>query len=178
MTIETLVAQGQTQAHPGLAALDTARLKAMRNASLRECFQRIEDTPYRNEFVARILGREYINDAASRSVGATWYALERIQQGAIWITCGVDAPVDYSSLTGIAMRKVRMLLVLGPDATIRQAFQGIVPTIVSCRSMGEALHKAYMYETTDVSVLFSPATQDGTPTEALGEAFRYEVNEL
>ena len=176
MTIETLAKQGTT--HTGLAGLDTARLKAMRNAALRSCFNRLEDTRYRQEFVARILDREYINDAGARNVDATWYALECMQGGVVWIVCGTDATTDYSRLVPVALRKVRMMLVLGPVGQLRQAFVEVVPVIEECHSMRDALHKAYLYDASDVKVLFSPACNDGTPTSALGEAFRSEVNEL
>lgn len=176
MTIETLAKEGRT--YTGLAGLDTARLKAIRNESLRACFNRMEDTQYRLEFVARILEREYINDAAARTVNATWYSLDSISGGIIWIATGCEYEVDYSRLVPAALRKVRMLLILGNDVQLRRAFSDNVPTIISCSSMAEALHHAYNYESMDVRVLFSPACNDGTPTEALGEAFRYEVNEL
>lgn len=176
MTIETLTKQSNT--HTGLAGIDTARLKAIRNASLRACFNRMEDTRYRMEFVARILDREYINDAAARTVNATWYTLESLEGGLIWVVCGSNSETDYSRLLPVALRKVRMLLVIGPDAQLRKTFAGTIPTIVSCNNMAEALHHAYLYESTDVRVVFSPACNDGTPTEALGDAFRREVNEL
>ena len=176
MTIETLAKQGIT--HTGLAGIDTARLKAMRNTTLRTCFNRLEDTRYRQEFVARILDREYINDAGARSVNATWYALESIQGGEVWIVCGTDAETDYSRLIPVALRKVRMMLVLGPSGQLKQSFNGAVPAIEECHSMRDALHRAYLYDASDVKVLFSPACNDGTPTSALGEAFRSEVNEL
>ena len=176
MTIETLAKQGTS--HTGLAGIDTARLKSMRNASLRACFNRIEDTRYRLEFVGRILGREYINDAGARTVNATWYALETLQGGIIWIVSGTEQKTDYGKLVPAALRKVRMMLVLGPAEQLKSTFSGVVPNIVECQSMTEALHKAYLYDATDVKVLFSPACNDGTPTNALGEAFRNEVNEL
>ena len=176
MTIETLTKQ--TRTHTGLAGIDTVRLKSMRNASLRTCFNRLEDTRNRMEFVARILDREYINDAAARNVNATWYSLDSMQGGIVWIAIGCNHRVDYSRLVPVALRKVRMLLVLGNDEQLRKQLGKAVPNIVACRNMAEALHHAYTYEAYDVKVLFSPACNDGTPTEALGEAFRYEVNEL
>lgn len=176
MTIETLAKQGTN--HTSLAGLDTAKLKSMRNAALRSCFQKLEETRYRQEFVARILDREYINDAGARTVDATWYALESIQGGLVWIVCGTEAATDYSRLVPVALRKVRMMLVLGPAGQLKQAFSGAVPVIEECHSMRDALHKAYLYDASDVKVLFSPACNDGTPTSALGEAFRSEVNEL
>ncbi len=177
MTIETLAKQGRT--HTGLAGIDTARLKAIRNASLRACFSRLEETRYRLEFVARIQGREYINDAAARSINSTWYSLESMAGGVIWIACGTAEPTDYSRIVPVALRKVRMLLVLGESEQMSKAFGGSISSIVRCSSMAEALRRACYYDAPDdVRVLFSPATAEGEPTEVLGEMFRREVNEL
>lgn len=179
MTIETLAVQGRDRIHTGLAGIDTQRLKAMRNASLRDCFSRMEETRYRMEFVARVRGREYINDAAARSINATWYTLESVKGGLIWIA---DTPVtdaDYSRLVPPALRKVRMLLVVGGEnECMRKAFSGIIPTIDFCSSMRDALQKAYHYEADDVKVVYSPACNNGEPVVERGEAFRQEVNEL
>lgn len=176
MTIETLTKQSRPST--GLAGIDSTRLKKMHNTSLRASFNRMEDTRHRMEFVARILDREYINDAAARTVNATWYTLESTQGGLVWIACGTDKPTDYSRLLPAALRKVRLLLVVGPDKQLCDAFTGHVPSIVSCTSMAEALHRAYLHESSDVKVVFSPACDDGTPTAALADAFRREVNEL
>lgn len=179
MTIETLAKQGRDRIHTGLAGIDTQRLKAMRNASLRACFNRLEDTRYKLEFVARVRGREYINDAASRSINSTWYALESTQGGLIWIADAPKADADYSRLVPPALRKVRMLLIVGGDSErMRKSFSGIIPTIEACPSMATALQKAYRYESDDVKVLYSPACNNGDATEELGETFRHEVNEL
>ncbi len=180
MTIETLAMQGRDKVHTGLAGLDVQRLKQMRNTGLRECFNRLEDTRYRLEFVARIRGREYVNDAASRTINATWYALEKMQGGLIWIADANDMTADYSRLVPPALRKVRMLLVVG-DAEDRMChtFKGIIPSIVRCTSMSEALQRAYRYECEDeVKVIYSPACYNGHSTAEQGEAFRHEVNEL
>lgn len=179
MTIETLAKQGRDRIHTGLAGIDTQRLKAMRNASLRACFSRLEETRYRLEFVARVRGREYINDAASRSVNATWYALESTQGGIIWIADAPSQPADYSRLLPSALRKVRMLLIVGGDSpSLRNTFSSVVPTIEACPSMADALQKAYRYEADDVKVLFSPACDNGSDVVDEAEEFRHQVNEL
>ena len=179
MTIETLAKQGRDRVHSGLAGIDTQRLKAIRNASLRACFQRLEETSYRMEFVARVYGREYINDAASRSVNSTWYALESITGGLIWIADAPTGEVDYSRLVPPALRKVRMLLILGGDsAQLRHAFGGVIPVIEVCSSMADALRRACQYEADDVKVLYSPACARDIPAGEMGERFRYEVNQL
>ena len=178
MTIETLVKRGFDRPHVGLAGMDTQRLKAMRNSTLRACFKRMEETHYRLEYVATIRGREYINDAAARTVNATWYSLESMQSGVVWIACGSADEMDYSRLLPVALRKVRMLLILGNAESMKKAFAGVVPQIVECADMAEALHKAHYYDSEDVKVLFSPACESTESSEELGEAFLHEVNEL
>lgn len=179
MTIETLATQGRDRIHTGLSGIDAHRLKVIRNASLRACFSRLEDTRHRLEFVARILGREYICDAASRSVNATWYALESTQGGIIWIADAPQDEADYSRLVPAALRKVRMLLIVGGDSeAMHEAFDGVVPIIIPCSTMREALHHAYHYEANDVKVLYSPACPSGQSADESAAAFCREVNEL
>ena len=173
MTIETL-----TETRHGLAGLDTRRLCAMRKAAIRNCFKLMEDTASRIDFVATVRGRSYYNDAASRNVNATWYTLEELQGGLIWITCPGQG-VDYSRLLAVAKRKVRMILVLGDAAPLRDAFSAVVPHIVECPTMAFALKKAHYYDSPDVNVVFSPATFDeALPTQQLADEFKHEVNEL
>lgn len=179
MTIETLAVQGRDRIHTGLAGIDIQRLKTMRNASLRACFNRLEETSYRMEFVARVRGREYINDAAARSINATWYTLECLKGGLVWIADAPKSDADYSRLVPPALRKVRMLLIVGGDSeSMRKSFSGIIPSIESCPTMADALQKAYRYEADDVKVLYSPACDNGESVETQGETFRHEVNEL
>ena len=180
MTIETLAAQGRDTLHTGLAGIDVQRLKAMRNEGLRSCFNHLEDTRFRIEFVARVRGREYINDAAARTINSTWYTLETLQGGLIWIVDACEMPGDYSRLVPPALRKVRMLLVVGEgDDLMHHTFRGIIPTIECVPTMADALRMAYHYESVDeVKVVYSPACYNGLPTYQLGERFRREVNEL
>ena len=180
MTIETMALQGRDRVHTGLAGIDVQRLKAMRDAGLRSCFNHLENTRYRLEFVARIRGREYINDAAARTINATWYTLETLQGGLIWIADANDQTAEYSRLVPPALRKVRMLLVVGDaEDRMQHTFRGIIPTIVRCATLAEALQQAYRYQTDDeVRVVYSPACYNGLSTRQQGESFRREVNEL
>ena len=180
MTIETMAVQSHDRTHTGLAGIDVERLKAMRNEGLRSCFNHLEDTRYRLEFVARVRGREYINDAAARTINATWYTLETLQGGLIWIVDACEMPGDYSRLVPPALRKVRMLLVVGDrEDLMHHTFRGIIPSIECCPTMAEALQHAYRYQSEDeVRVVYSPACYNGFATKQLGEVFRREVNEL
>ena len=180
MTIETLAVQEHDRTYSGLAGIDVQRLKAMRNVGLRSCFNHLENTRYRLEFVARVRGREYINDAAARNINSTWYTLESLQGGLIWIADANDQTADYSRLVPPALRKVRMLLVVGnAEDRMHQTFRGIIPSIVRCSTLAEALQHAYRYQCEDeVKVVYSPACYNGYSTNQQGEIFRREVNEL
>ena len=70
MSIELLAQQGRSRIYGGLASVEAAKLRQMRDSGLRACFARLEDTPYRMEFVAHIHEKNFVNDApkcASRS---------------------------------------------------------------------------------------------------------------
>ncbi|MBR1784393.1 MAG: hypothetical protein IJ760_03020 [Bacteroidales bacterium] len=179
MTIETLVHNGFQKSSTGLAGIDVQKLKEMRNEGLRSCFNHLDDTRYRMEFVARVRGREYINDAASRTINSTWYTLESLQGGLVWIVDACPMPGDYSRLVPPALRKVRMLIVVGKGDVMHSTFEGIIPCIEHVDTMAQALHLAYRYESdNEVKVIYSPACHNGKPTNEQGELFRTEVGEL
>lgn len=179
MSIELIAKQGRDRIYGGLAAIDTSRLRQMRDEAIRTCFSRFDEVGFRLEYVARIHGVEYINDAAARSVNATWYALQRVEGSVIWIAFGGDSNADYARLQSLALRKVRMLICIGSDNRhLHQAFDEVVPTVVDVDSIGAAVHTACYSGLENVKVLFSPATRQGLSDETAGLLFRREVNEL
>ena len=179
MSIELLAKQGRDRVYGGLAAIESARLRQMRDPVIRTCFTRFDEADFRLEYVARIHGIEYINDAAARSVNATWYALQRIGGNIIWIAFGGDSLSDYRRLQTLALCKVCMLICVGDDnCQLHEVFQHAVPTIVDVDSIGAAVHAACYSGITDATVLFSPATRQGLSDETAGLLFRHEVNEL
>ncbi|MBR1799022.1 MAG: hypothetical protein IJ761_03870 [Bacteroidales bacterium] len=178
-SIATLTANNTTNTHKGLAGIDTDTLCKMRKAGLRQCFARMEDTRYRMEFVARIRGREYINDAASRSINATWYALESETGKLIWIVDAYDPDANYTRLVDAANRKVQALLIVGvDDSALRTFFTDTIPEIAWFANMQEALHHAYYHPNEELKVIYSPASPNGMTATEAGELFNREVNEL
>lgn len=179
MSIELLANQGRDRVYGGLAAVDSSKFRQMRNNSLRSCFTRMEEASNRMEHVARIYGKVFINDAAARSVNATWYALENTEGGIIWIAFGGDNDTDYSSIRPIALRKVRMLICVGTDnSALKAAFQDSIPVIKEVETISAAVHCACYSTLENAKVIFSPATHQGLPEEAAGRMFCHEVNEL
>ena len=179
MSLELLANQGRDRTYGGLAAVDTSRLRQMRDTALRTCFARFDEADFRLEYVARIRGIHFVNDAAARSVNATWYALQRTVGPIIWIAFGGDSHSDYSRLHSLAMCKVRMLICVGSDnRALHEAFQGVVPTIVDVAGIAQAVHAACYSGLIGATVLLSPATRQGLSDETAGMLFRHEVNEL
>ena len=179
MSIELLAKQGRTRIFGGLAAVESSRLRQMRDTSMRSCFSRIEETAYRMEHVAHIHGKEYINDAASVSVNATWYTMEKTDGAIIWIAVGDDNHTDYTKLRTLALRKVRMLICVGNDnSNLHLAFDGIVPAIIDTNSLSAAVHASCYSGIEQAKVLLSPATQPHTTVQELGREYRRQVNEL
>ena len=179
MSIELLATQGRGRVYGGLAAIDSDRLRQMRDATLRSCFSRFDESRFRMEHVANIHGIEFINDAAARSVNATWYALQRVEGSIVWIAFGGDSQADYRRLESLALRKVRMLICVGSNSRrLHEAFDTIVPSIVDVESIGTAVHAACYSGFTNAKVLFSPATPQGLSDETAGIIFNREVNEL
>lgn len=179
MSIETLAKQGREHVYTGLAGIDIAKLKKLRNDQLKECFNHFDDMHYRLEFVARIHDTEFINDAASRSVNATWYALDRTEGPIVWIAHNTDAKASYKNIIELARQKVRMLICVGPHAdSLHNAFAGIIPTIIDVDTIGEAVHKGFYNGIEVKKVLYSPACDSELTTAQQGDAFTREVNEL
>ena len=170
MSIETLALQGRDRIHCGLAAVESDRLRQMRDAALRACFTRMEDAAGR---------MEYINDAAARSVNATWYSLRHLEGGVVWIAFGGDSQADYRQLCQPALCKVRMLVCVGSDNShLHQAFHEAVPIIRDADSIADAVHIASSSGLEGAKVLFSPATRHGLSDDTASRLFRHEVNEL
>ena len=179
MNIDLLATQGRTKTFGGLASVDTAKLRQMRDMSLRACFARMDESRWRMEFVARIHGKEFINDAAARSVNATLYTFDRMAGGIIWIALGGDNAADYSSLRHLAMRKVRMLICVGDDnRNLCNTFNNVISTIEEVPSLSDAVMLACYNSMTGSKVVFSPATRIGMSDEEAGRMFSREVNEL
>lgn len=179
MTIETLARQGRKQIHNGLAGVDSAQLKKMRNDALRNCFNRMDEMRYRREFVARIHGKTFVNDAASRSLNATWYTLESLDGPAIWIVNANGPAVDATKLVSSVRGRVRMMVCVGGDSEwLHRQFEGVVPTILDAPNLHEAVTRAFYNSIETATVVFSPLVANEYSATDEGILFQHEVNEL
>jgi UDP-N-acetylmuramoylalanine--D-glutamate ligase len=158
LDMKTFTVRGQHNAYNSMAAAVAANLLEVRKDSIRESFTNFQNVEHRLEFVARIMGVEYINDSKATNVNSAWYALESMDKPVIWICGGVDKGNDYASLKSLVKDKVKMIVCMGIDnRKIHQAFQNDVDLIINTQSANEAVHVASKMALTDDVVLLSPA---------------------
>lgn len=179
MSIELLAKQGRDRVHGGLASIDSAKLRQLRDQSIRSCFTRLEETSNRMEHVARIYSKVFVNDAAARSINATYYTLQNTEGNIVWIAFGDDKTADYTRLRALVMLKVSMLICVGSDNShIINQLEGCVPAIKEFDTISAAVHHACYYAAENSKVIFSPATSQGPSSEEASRIYRHEVNEL
>lgn len=179
MTLESLAKQGRERIHTGLAGIETAKLKKLRNEAMRRSFSSFDEIKYKLENVACINEMEFVNDAASRTPNATWYSLDTMEKPVIWIANGDVNDVDFEVLKPLALRKVRMLICVGSDNTrLHDTFAGSIPVIMDVRNIEIAVLKAFYSGIENAVTLFSPACENGVPVSEQGDEFKYYVNEL
>ena len=179
MTLESLAKQGREKIYTNLAGIDTAKLKKLRNEAMRRSFVSFDEMKYKLEFVARIGGMEFINDASSRTPNATWYSLDTMEKPVIWIANGDVNDVDFDAVRPLALRKVRMLICVGADNTrLHDTFAGSIPVIIDAPSLAVAIDKAFYSGIENAVTLFSPACENGVAVAEQGEEFKACVNEL
>lgn len=113
---------------------------------------------HRLEPVTEIDGVQYINDSKATNVDSVWYALESMTRPVVWIAGGKDKGNDYSPLMDYAKDKVHTLICMGlNNSPLEQAFDGVVPTIISTDNFEAAMEAAKGAAKSGDVVLLSPA---------------------
>ena len=103
-------------------------------------------------------GVEWINDSKATNVDSVWYALESMTRPVVWIAGGTDKGNDYTPLKEFARKKVKALVCMGLDnEKLIREFSDIVPEVVSCSSLDEAMRAAERLASDGDTVLLSPA---------------------
>lgn len=158
MTIYDLALEGKHNTYNSMAAGIAANIFNLRKDKIRDSLADFQGVEHRLEHVVRVHGIDFINDSKATNVNSTWYALETIDKPIIWIAGGVDKGNDYEILKDIAKEKVKLLICLGKDNDkLKEAFTGVVPTVLETTSIGEAVRTAYYLSKKDYKVLLSPA---------------------
>ena len=103
-------------------------------------------------------GVKWINDSKATNVDSVWYALESMTRPTVWIAGGTDKGNDYEPLKEFARKKVKCLVCMGLDnEKLVREFSDVVPQVVSCSSLDEAMQAARDAAVEGDVVLLSPA---------------------
>ena len=103
-------------------------------------------------------GVKWINDSKATNVDSVWYALESMTRPVVWIAGGTDKGNDYAPLKEFAQKKVKCLVCMGLDnEKLIREFSDIVPQVISCSSLDEAMQAARGAAVEGDVVLLSPA---------------------
>lgn len=158
MSIHELALKGKHNTQNSLASGITGRILDIRKEIVRESLSDFVNVEHRLEFVAKVHGIEFINDSKATNVNSTWFALESMENPTVWIVGGVDKGNDYSELADLVKEKVKAIICLGKEnEKIKEAFSGLVETIVEAGSAAEAVAYGYRLAKKDETVLLSPA---------------------
>ena len=126
-------------------------------------------------------GVEWINDSKATNVDSVWYALQSMTRPTVWIAGGTDKGNDYEPLKAFAREKVKALVCMGLDnEKLVREFTGVVPEVVSCSSLDEAMRAARERASEGDTVLLSPACASFDlfkNYEQRGELFKQWVRE-
>jgi len=158
MTMHDLALKGRHNAYNSMAAAIAGKVLNIRKDIIRESLADFQGVEHRLESVIKVSGISFVNDSKATNVNSTWYALECMPTGIVWIAGGVDKGNDYSELLQLVKQKVKAIVCLGKDnKKIISSFSEVVPTIVETLSMEEAVRSAYYLAKKDETVLLSPA---------------------
>lgn len=153
-----LAIQGRHNAYNSMAASVAAQVANIRKESIRQSLGSFKGVEHRLEKVLSVRGIEFINDSKATNVNSTWYALECMDRPVIWIAGGTDKGNDYTSLLPLAGDKVKLLICMGKDNNkLVDVFSGVVPLVLECESMADAVSLAYQNGQKGDAVLLSPA---------------------
>lgn len=156
MTLEQLAKQGRRKEIFTTAFTINESICNARNENLKYSFVDCEHIRHRNEFVAMHNGVSYIDDSAAKSLSATWFSLERLNEPTVWIAlAGND---DYEEVIPVVRQKVKYIICIGDNVTpMKNAFDCVIHNgVVKAGSMEEAMNIAEEKALSGYNVFFSP----------------------
>jgi len=156
MNILTLI--GTHNRYNSMAASAAAYSLGVKDEDIRNALSGFQNIEHRLEFVAKIQGKEFINDSKATNVNSVWYALESMVKPVVWIVGGVDKGNNYDELLDLVRKKVKAIVCLGVDnSRITDYFSPYFEMIFDSSNMNEAVEIAYKVAVPGDVILLSPA---------------------
>ena len=156
MNILSLV--GKHNRYNSMAAATAACALEIKDDVIRNSLSSFQNIEHRLEFVAKIQGKEFINDSKATNLNAAWYALESMVKKVIWIVGGVDKGNNYDEIMPLVKTKVKGIICLGVEnKKIIDAFSSEIEMIFETASMYDAVEIGYRLAAPGEVILLSPA---------------------
>ena len=151
--------------------------------NLRSVLKEFPGLEHRQERVAKVEGREFINDSKGTNPAATIQALEAFTPPIILIAGGEDKGLKFDGLAKVILKKVKALIVLGEAAgRMKEEFSEYgFSQIKRVSSLKEAVNLSFQLASSGEVVLFSPACSSFdmfSSFEERGRVFKEEVERL
>ncbi|MBP5561081.1 MAG: UDP-N-acetylmuramoyl-L-alanine--D-glutamate ligase [Muribaculaceae bacterium] len=154
---DELSLKGLHNMYNSMAAGISASLMNIEAEDIRRALASFEAVEHRLEFVRTLDGVRYVNDSKATNVNSTWYALESMTTPVVLVLGGKDKGNDYSEIAPFVKEKVKAIVCLGVDNDkLHRFFDGMVPTVVDARSMGECVERCHALASAGDTVLLSP----------------------
>lgn len=115
MTMHDLALKGRHNAYNSMAAAIAGKVLNIRKDIIRESLADFQGVEHRLEPVLTVCGINFVNDSKATNVNSTWYALECMPSGIVWIAGGIDKGNDYTELLQLVKQKVKAIVCLGKD---------------------------------------------------------------
>ena len=160
LTVDTsrLQIKGQHNTYNAMAAVLATLAAGVEPKQIEKSLYNFAAIEHRLEPVGTKDNIEYINDSKATNVDSAWYALESMTRPTVWIVGGTDKGASYAPLFDLAQKKVHTMICMGVDnEKFERAFEGVVPTIISCHSFEEAMQAVVRSARKGDAVLLSPA---------------------
>ncbi|TCD48180.1 UDP-N-acetylmuramoyl-L-alanine--D-glutamate ligase [Chlorobium sp. N1] len=139
-----------------LAALALARALRLDMAAALRALREFPGVEHRQEFVARRMGSDWINDSKATNLNAMRQALESVPGRIVLIAGGRDKGNDYSSIAPLVGSKADLVVAMGESRRkVAEAFSALVP-VVEAETLEEAVREAAGGAGEGRTVLFSP----------------------
>jgi UDP-N-acetylmuramoylalanine--D-glutamate ligase len=164
-----------------LAAVLAAKICSCPRESIQVALDSFRGLPHRLEFVRELEGVRFYNDSKGTNVGSVVKSLMSFPGPIILIAGGKDKGGDYAPLKGVAVERVKRLILLGEaKRRMAKAMGTSVPT-TSADTLEEAVHKAFDESSPGDVVLLSPACSSFDmfrDYEERGDRFKEIVHQL
>ncbi len=157
MTLEQLAKQGRRKEIYTIAI--NQNICNARNENLKNSFVDCEHIKHRNEFVTMRNGVKYINDSAAKSLSATWFSIENVNEPVVWIALAGNE--DYEEMISVVRQHVKTIICLGDNMDpIRSSLGCLVRDgVLKAENMEDAMRMAANKAISGYSILFSPGCE-------------------